>query len=181
MIGERLREIRHERKLSGAKMAEFLDIPYVTYGKYERNESEPGLERLKYISRALGVSIDYLLGNSDFRDRVEDYILTKRLVDSDIEITDKDFNALGLTDSKIYKQLLELPKEIKETRQQYESVKRELENEKVDLNSKRINELKQTIVATELDIYLLEEQYESLKRIVDLSLKQSDSKTQETP
>lgn len=76
MLGNQLKELRKAKGMTGQEMAGFLGVPYVTYGRYERNESSPDPNKLKEFANRLNISIDYLLGNSRFKARIDDYINT---------------------------------------------------------------------------------------------------------
>ncbi len=61
MYGKRIRELRQERKLSQAQLAELISVTQSTIGKYEREELEPNLEVIKKICKIFNVSADYLI------------------------------------------------------------------------------------------------------------------------
>lgn len=75
MLGGRLRQIRKDKRLTISDMANLLDLPVSTYNRYERNETSPDYDRLRDIANRLQVSIDFLLGNSEHRTTIEQYIL----------------------------------------------------------------------------------------------------------
>ncbi len=60
-IGERLKFIRQDKKLTAKKLAEILNIPVRTIGGYERNENPPNEKFLKLLSEKLNVNINWLL------------------------------------------------------------------------------------------------------------------------
>lgn len=49
--------------------AKELGLPYTTYVNYEKGSREPNSETLIMFSEFYGVSIDYLLGNSDDKEK----------------------------------------------------------------------------------------------------------------
>lgn len=64
-LAERLRQ---QRKLKGKTqndLAELLNVRRATYGEYERGNNLPPIDKLVIIADALGVSIDYLVGNEE--------------------------------------------------------------------------------------------------------------------
>lgn len=65
-LGQRLKELREERGYTQKQLAEKLGINSVTYLHYEKEQREPPLALLADISRIYGVSVDYLLGLTDF-------------------------------------------------------------------------------------------------------------------
>lgn len=65
-LGQRLKELREEKGYTQKQLAEKLGINSVTYLHYEKEQREPPLTLLADISRFYGVTVDYLLGLSDF-------------------------------------------------------------------------------------------------------------------
>ena len=63
---DRLRQERESNHLTQRDMAERIGITQPSYIRYENGKSEPTLENLVRIAEILDVSIDYLLGKSDF-------------------------------------------------------------------------------------------------------------------
>lgn len=64
-FGERCIQVRKKKKMSQAQMGKLLGIDGDAYGRYERNEVRPSIEMAAKIANALGVSLDYLVGNTD--------------------------------------------------------------------------------------------------------------------
>lgn len=56
-LGQRIRELRKERKLSQTELAEKADVALMTISRIERGEHDPHLTTLWRISKALGVSV----------------------------------------------------------------------------------------------------------------------------
>jgi transcriptional regulator with XRE-family HTH domain len=54
--------LREEKKWSQTDLANKSNISRVMIGKYERGEAVPSIEAAKKIANALGVSLDYLVG-----------------------------------------------------------------------------------------------------------------------
>lgn len=67
MLCVRLRELRQEKKLSQADVAEFLQISRQAYNFYETGKREPDNETLQKLASFFNVSTDYLLGRTDER------------------------------------------------------------------------------------------------------------------
>lgn len=65
-LGQRLKELREEKGLTQRQLAEKLGINSVTYLHYEKEQREPPLPLLADIARFYGVTVDYLLGLTDF-------------------------------------------------------------------------------------------------------------------
>ena len=62
----RLKELRLENNYTQVKMAEKLGIRQQSYVRYEKGTGEPSLESLVAIAKIFNVSIDYLLGVTDY-------------------------------------------------------------------------------------------------------------------
>ena len=68
MFGERLKQLRRERKVSQKELAEYLGISTRGYQFYESEDNEPNIKTLLALADFYGVTTDYLLGRSDRRD-----------------------------------------------------------------------------------------------------------------
>ena len=66
-LGERMKELRKERKVRQEDIAVELDIALMTYYRYEQGKREPTASVLCRMADYYGVSVDYLLGRSDNR------------------------------------------------------------------------------------------------------------------
>ncbi len=64
-FGERLIEIRKKRGWSQDKLAKLLGTHAPAIGRYERDLAKPTIEVAGKIAALLGISLDYLVGNSD--------------------------------------------------------------------------------------------------------------------
>lgn len=65
LFGERLTSVRKKRKTSQDELAKAIGVHAPVIGRYERDEVKPSIEVAAKIAQALGVSLDYLTGNSD--------------------------------------------------------------------------------------------------------------------
>ena len=61
----RLFELRTEKGLSQRQMAKELNVSQGTYNNWENEKTQPSIEQLKQLSHFFGVSVDYLIGNTD--------------------------------------------------------------------------------------------------------------------
>lgn len=62
----RLKELREKRHSSMRQIAQQLGIPYTTYVNYEKGIREPNSEMLVLLSDFFDVSVDYLIGRSNY-------------------------------------------------------------------------------------------------------------------
>nr|MDE5601231.1 helix-turn-helix domain-containing protein [Clostridia bacterium] len=65
-FAERLKEVRIERNLSCKQLADNLQVSVRLVNFWERGERECGFEMLLRLSELLDVSIDYLLGKTNY-------------------------------------------------------------------------------------------------------------------
>ena len=77
-FGKRLAEVRKEKKISQDALAKKIGQHGAVIGRYERDEVKPSIEVASQIARALEVSLDYLVGNTDL---LLDKITIKRIQD----------------------------------------------------------------------------------------------------
>ncbi|MBQ7912935.1 MAG: helix-turn-helix transcriptional regulator [Clostridia bacterium] len=61
----RLFELRNEKGLSQRAVAQEMFISQGTYNNWENEKTQPSIEQLKRLSALFGVSVDYLIGNTD--------------------------------------------------------------------------------------------------------------------
>jgi len=64
-FGQRLSQARKEQDLSQEALGERIDTTGVAIGRYERGEVTPSVEIATRLAKALGVSLDYLVGLAD--------------------------------------------------------------------------------------------------------------------
>jgi transcriptional regulator with XRE-family HTH domain len=64
-FGKRLTELRKKAGLSQEELAAKLGTQGPAIGRYERETAKPTIEVAAKISKILGTSLDYLVGNTD--------------------------------------------------------------------------------------------------------------------
>lgn len=69
MMYKRLRDLREDLDLNQTKVAEFLGMSQTGYSKYETGENDIPTDVLIKLARFYNTSIDYLLGETDHRER----------------------------------------------------------------------------------------------------------------
>ena len=67
IVGERLKELRNDKRLTQEKVSEALQITVKTYREWEQGSRNPSTEALLALSGLYNVSVDYLLGVSDYK------------------------------------------------------------------------------------------------------------------
>lgn len=104
-FSERLKILRKQAQLTQVDVAEKLGISQPAYASWERGIKKPTQENLVKIAQILNVSVDYLVGNSDYtEDKLDNIELLFRM------------NSKGLTDEEkeiFKKELIEFMKERK--------------------------------------------------------------------
>lgn len=103
-FAERLKELRKEGHLTQVELAKRLGIGQSSYADWERGMKNPTQENLIKIAQFFNVPLDYLVGNSDKKDELDNIELLFRM------------NSKGLTDEekKIFKkELIEFMEERK--------------------------------------------------------------------
>lgn len=109
-IGDRILTIRKELNISQKELADKVGITEASLSRYENNLREPRAEILGKIAIALGVSTDYLLGQTDIQNP-QDYKLVKSLAGDDPELLEILKKFAKREDLKvILKQLLNVDK-----------------------------------------------------------------------
>ena len=68
-FSQRMKELRRERQLKQQQMADQFSVKLRTYQGYEYGESYPEVAKLVAIADFFDVSLDYLMGRSEVRER----------------------------------------------------------------------------------------------------------------
>ena len=66
MFKDRLKELRIERNVSQADLGKIVNMSKMAVSHWENGHSEPSIAQLIAISSFFDVSVDYLIGKSDF-------------------------------------------------------------------------------------------------------------------
>ncbi len=78
-FGNRLKELRKQKKWTQKELAGRLDIGFSQFNKYELGLHMPPIEKLIHLSDLLDTSLDYLLtGNKDDKSSLHNTRLLKR-------------------------------------------------------------------------------------------------------
>ncbi len=64
-FGKRLTEARKKKGISQQEVAQLLNTKAPVIGRYEREEMTPSVEVATKLASILGVSMDYLVGNTE--------------------------------------------------------------------------------------------------------------------
>ncbi|USF25726.1 hypothetical protein N510_000638 [Firmicutes bacterium ASF500] len=66
-FSERVRELRKERGLKQAEMADICGVKVRSYQRYEHGDGYPEVPGLIFLADYFNVSLDYLMGRKDER------------------------------------------------------------------------------------------------------------------
>lgn len=66
-FGDRLKELRKEKGISGLELANIFKVHKGSVSNWETNRRSPDKEMIVKLAEYFGVTVDYLLGNSDIR------------------------------------------------------------------------------------------------------------------
>lgn len=89
----KLKALREEQGLSMMEIAKQLNMPYTTYVNYEKGAREPNSEMLIKFSKFFNVTIDYLIGNSEQKNKIFDGNCDERLktnIDDEAKFTSEE-------------------------------------------------------------------------------------------
>lgn len=64
IIGQRIRDARKQKGWSQERLSEKIDVTTVFISRVERGSSQVNLKRLAQIGKALGLTLEYLLGGT---------------------------------------------------------------------------------------------------------------------
>ena len=76
VFGERLKNIREEKGYSQEEVAKMIGASKATMSKYENNINPPKMELAKAIAKNLNISFNWLIGYSDNKYAIENYMIT---------------------------------------------------------------------------------------------------------
>ena len=62
----RLRELRKSNNVSQQKLSKYLNFGYTAIANYESGRNQPSLDTVKKIAQYFDVTVDYLIGASDY-------------------------------------------------------------------------------------------------------------------
>lgn len=71
MFSVRLKAMRKDRKETQEDIARLLKVQRTTVGEYERGNIRPPMDKMKVLADHFEVSVDYLMGNTNFKTHEE--------------------------------------------------------------------------------------------------------------
>jgi transcriptional regulator with XRE-family HTH domain len=101
-FGERLRDLRIQKKLSQAELGHLVGVQATHIGRYERGESKPSAKYLKLLADSLDVSADYLY------DGIEEDAAVADLKDKELVEMFKKLDTLSIEEKDLVKKFIDL-------------------------------------------------------------------------
>lgn len=71
MFAEKLKELRKEHNITQVKFAEIFNISSGTIAMWETGKRTPDIGTIQRIAKYFGVSVDWLTGNSDYKNLMD--------------------------------------------------------------------------------------------------------------
>lgn len=93
----RLRDLRNEKSISQRKMGDIFNVSQATYNNWEQGNTQPSIEQLIELARFFGVSVDFLIGNTDD----EGYVKIQEVLSQNDIATLHTFNTLQFESKKL--------------------------------------------------------------------------------
>jgi len=87
-ISSRISALRKEKNWSQSDLAQKIEASREIIGKYERGENLPSVEMLAKMAKAFGVTVDFLMGeseNASFDKKIVDRIYDIQKMDADTQ------------------------------------------------------------------------------------------------
>ena len=116
-LGLKLYELRKKAKISQEEFAEIVDTSRQAVSKWERDESEPELNKIILIAKYYNVSIDYLLDYT-----IDDSLLTEYLAKMEKVINEEDFSINYDEINDLCEKLNKLHYEVTKSKNKYQVV-----------------------------------------------------------
>lgn len=78
-FGERLRSLRLEKDMTQEDVASYFGLHKTRISQYELNKRQADDDMKKKLAEFFGVSLDYLMGNTDIRESADEILNKKEL------------------------------------------------------------------------------------------------------
>ena len=112
-FGEKLKMLREERNIKQNEVAAIFMINRSTYGKWENDASKPDIDTLTKLANYFNVSVDYLLGNTNFRTKDELFAHWEKTYNPDYSLA-KEVQALEQAEQELTPEEIDKIKSYKE-------------------------------------------------------------------
>jgi transcriptional regulator with XRE-family HTH domain len=100
-VGERIKELRTQKKLTQTELAKLVELSYIQVGRYETNKSNPSADVLQRLATALDITTDYLMKGT------EDDAVAAQLTDKELLKQFKQVELLNSEDKHLVKTFID--------------------------------------------------------------------------
>ncbi|HQV55377.1 MAG TPA: helix-turn-helix transcriptional regulator [Chitinophagaceae bacterium] len=100
-IGERIKELRVQKKLTQTDLAKLVKLTYIQIGRYEANKSNPSADVLQRLAHALDTTTDFLMKGT------EDEAVAAQLSDKELLKQYKQVEQLNQEDKHLVKTFID--------------------------------------------------------------------------
>ncbi|MXV14165.1 helix-turn-helix domain-containing protein [Pedobacter sp. HMF7056] len=100
-IGERIKELRTEKKLTQGELAAKVGLTYIQVGRYETQKSAPSSDVLQKLAQALDTTTDFLMMGS------QDEVVAAQLTDKELLRLFKQVEQLSPEDKHLVKTFID--------------------------------------------------------------------------
>lgn len=99
--GERIKELRVQKKLTQEKLAKLVGLSYIQVGRYETNKSKPSSDVLQRLANALDTTTDYIMKGT------EDDAVAAQLTDKELLKQFKQVELMNAEDKNLIKTFID--------------------------------------------------------------------------
>jgi transcriptional regulator with XRE-family HTH domain len=100
-VGERIKNLRGQKKLTQTELAKLVSLSYIQVGRYETNKSNPSADVLQRLASALDTTTDYLMKGT------EDEAVAAQLTDKELLKQFKQVEQLNQEDKHLIKTFID--------------------------------------------------------------------------
>lgn len=105
-LSDRLKKLRHDRGLYQSDVAEKIGVSTAMISSYESGNKKPQIDKLNKLAAFYGVSVDYLLGQSEYS--TENQELDKWFEDNDVRMIARKMSHMTPDDKVRLKEMVKL-------------------------------------------------------------------------
>lgn len=100
-VGERIKELRIQKKLTQTDLGKLISLTYIQIGRYETGKSSPSSDVLQRLATALDTTTDYLMKGT------EDEAVAAQLTDKELLKQFKQVEQLSPEDKNLIKTFID--------------------------------------------------------------------------
>lgn len=86
-LGDRIRQLLKKHKLTQKQLAEMVDLPVNTIGHIIRDETDPGLNKIRIIAHYLDEDLNWIITGMSLEERLMNRQIKDLILDSDDQTT----------------------------------------------------------------------------------------------